>query len=316
MLGFTNAKPMAPPYDGIMLKFYAIPGASGKVRLKLEMPEDASAVMIRYKTTAWADGDGIATGTLVDHLTDNYNLANEWYEVSGLTNGTAYYFKAFPYNEVYNTTIGENETVCKAGGLVAEITADSIAGTTYNDTSGNNNNATAYSSPTAVAGLVGNAINFASVSPYLRLPNAAAVNTDQTFALFIKPASFGTYNSIFYKYYGVPINIDINSSGYVKNANAASPVSSLQLTAGNYYCLIVKYTASTNTLTIKIRKYDGVAWAINNAVISATPESYAFAIGHWDGGRTMIGQIDQFRYFNRLTTDDEDNNLFNGGDGC
>ena len=177
---------IVPPSD--MVTFFAIPGASGKVRLKLEMPEDANSVMIRYKTTAWESGDTYATGTSVATLTDNYNLANEWYEVSELTNGTAYYFKAFPYNGLYNSTIGENETICKAGGLIAEYTFDSVSGTTLYDTAGSIN--ATMSDVTLEAGTVGNKGVLNGTSSYAKFtPNYSLSDVKAVSLILNSPAS-------------------------------------------------------------------------------------------------------------------------------
>jgi hypothetical protein len=302
-----------------MVTFFSIPGASGKVRLKLEMPEDASAVMIRYKTTAWASGDGIATGTLVDTLTDNYNLANEWYEVSGLTNGTAYYFKAFPYNGLYNTAIGENETVCKAGGLVSEYTADSVSGTTVNDTSGNGYNGTA-SSVDYVTGVVGNEFSFNAKNDVITLPTAQAIGlADQSFCVWFNASAIGSRNIIIYKDNGAELSLEIGDDSKLYVGNAGDPsrvlVSDDTYNTGVDYFAVVKFTASNKNCILKVRQKGAENWNSYNAILSGIlTHTNGFNISHYSGATYgMTGTIDQFRYFNRVLTDDEDNSLYAEG---
>ena len=119
----VNAKPKA--YTDNMIKFYAVPGGSGQMWLKIEKPVVADGVKIFRSTSAYA-GEGRGNwGTQVVDITDDsdYKDANEWFVDddggSNLSNGVTYYYKAFPYiGSVYNETSGSNETECLAGTML------------------------------------------------------------------------------------------------------------------------------------------------------------------------------------------------------
>jgi hypothetical protein len=321
MVGRTNSNGN-PPYRKNMIQFFVTPGASGKIRLKIEKPTDSSGVIIRYKTTPWASGDDRNTGTLVSGITDdtNYKGINQWYEITGLTNGTIYYFKAFPYkNESYNQVIGVNETVCKAGGLLCEITADSISGSTATDTSSNANNGT-ISGITATVGKVGNEFVANGSNQYVSLPSAVgiAVGTAQTIICWIKATSLPASKYFYVKMYGAHIRLGIKNTGEIFIYNGTSTLDTgIIITTGNHYLAIVKWNGS-NQLTLKVRDVDDASWSTYTSSSAPASASSPFNIfGDASSDLTFNGaRVDQFRILNRLTTDDEDNSYWNGGAGC
>jgi len=305
----------ATPYTENMIKFFAMPSSSGKIRLKVEKPAGSTGAMLRYKTTAWTSGDTKDTGTLIASITDDtaYKDANEWYEVTSLTDGTAYYFKAFPYlDSQYNETIGVNETICKAGGLYLEYTMDSISGTTVNDTSGNARNGIA-TSVTYGVGVVGNqAISDASTDKIL-LPSMPTLTSGFTLTVFATPSSVALANSILFD------NWQLNS-----RVTLDKRYSNLLVTLNN---------DETHTHSVSIDTPMFVACGLNSAtgcfiqfnneaVInfsssrSAAADNLPYLLANRVGTGGYIGKADQFRIFSRPLESYERANLYNGGAGC
>lgn len=319
-------------YTANMVKFFAIPGTTGKVRLKVEKPADSIGVMIRYKTTAWSSGDTKDTGTLLATITDdsNYKDANEWYEVSGLTDGTAYYFKAFPFSSgSYNETIGVNETVCKAGGLVLEYTMDSVSGSTLYDTGGSQNGT--LSNITFESQKIGNGAVLAS-TPSLTgtFANAFGTIKEVNFWGAFNNSAFG-YLFALYTYSNFSLqNVTIGDS------TVTDLVISFNASDGGYLAG-KKITISKDTV---MRNYS-LVWgnnALNDANFKAfinnvaqtldsittsgsaeTPTNNNFTIFK----RNTLAQdyltnskTDQIRFFSRELESYERANLYNGGAGC
>ena len=52
-----SGNPPNPSYEVNMIQFFAMPGSSGKIRLKVQKPSDSDGVMIRQKSSAWVSGD-------------------------------------------------------------------------------------------------------------------------------------------------------------------------------------------------------------------------------------------------------------------
>lgn len=306
-----NSKTIALPFTDNMIKFFAIPSASGKIRLKIEKPATATGVMLRWKATAWASGDTKATGTLIATITDDiaYKGINQWYEVIGLTDGTAYYFKAFPYLDgAYNETIGVNETLCKAGGLYAEYTMDSVSGTVLYDTSGNAKNLTLVS-PVYKSGTVGNCCTMElspNTSPYQPIATVKGIS-----------GIFQQYSELYWLETGTNgrLSVGANSGKHFimtadanitrKLFNATTPVSSKN---NVYFKLPSADLAEDASIYI-----DGTL--ITYAVVSAASTN--------NGGFTRMvmvcttpGAIDQLRFWGRDLESYEKTNLYNGGVGC
>lgn len=306
-------------YYGEMLQFFAIPGASGQIRLKIQTPLDAEGAMVRYKTTPWDTSDGIATGTLVANITDDsaYKGANQWYTVTGLTNGTTYYFKAFPKKgHSYNAAPFVNETRCVAGGLYLEYTFDSISGNTILDTSGNGRNATA-SNVSYVQSLVGNGAK-GNGNSYINMPTSYPGNA--TFSVFIKPnedvlSLVGerraislipkAQNNQFVLWAGK----DTTYVGYKSNTFISFPI--MSASERSFYC--AKNTGSIG----KIRK-NGGEWTPISVSTSLTGSEACRLLADWGSSLTSYSysELDSFRIFDRELEDYEVDALYNGGAGC
>ena len=300
-----------------MIQFFAIPGASGKVRLKVEKPVGSDGAMLRYKTSAWTSGDTKDTGTLIASVTDDssYDGANEWYEVSGLTNGTAYYFKAFPYSGTsYNETIGANESHSKAGGLELEYTMDSISGSTLNDTSGNSRNGTIYDA-SATTGIVGNGMTAAGTSH--RIASAyMAPSSSRTITAIVKMPSTTTtalqtglvyYGSAGFCYFG------INVSGYEMQCNANDGGIFTKSYSANATCILAFGTTSD---TAAWAKFDGDGRVTGSGTKNTNTSQNDLLNNAAITARYMRGILDQYRVWSRSLEDYELDNIYNGGMGC
>ncbi len=182
-----------------MVDFFATANDDG-VRLRLNLDNDSDAVMVRYKTSAWTEGDNEATGTLVCELTDvtSYDGDNEWYKKTNLTDGIRYYFKAFPKKGIiYNNTIGVNEADCIAGGLHDEFTFDDINGTTVNNGAAGGD-ATA-ANMTYSGGKIGDQAIFNGSNGYMYFTKFTneQIRSDWTMAFWFKPDVIDSFMLIY-----------------------------------------------------------------------------------------------------------------------
>jgi hypothetical protein len=307
-------------------QFFAIPGQSGVVRLKIEMDPVMTSVMVRYKASPWIVGDTINTGTHVATLADDSNTSgdNQWLEVTGLEDGTEYFYKAFPASfGIINSDIGVNETKGIAGGLQAEWTGDSISGSTINDTSGNNRNITGIN-VTFVPGVVGNAIN-GNGNAQARLLSVSILNVaNRSITAFIKFNLLGSSNQTL-------LDVDGHNAGLT-----ASPGKMCRINYNGANQMIQILSGGSPSLTYNIRENVGDIYFISiineNGVSSLyvngelkisgiagsgiTTESAPTILSLGINTNHANGWIDQLRVFNRALTDDEIKTLYNGGAGC
>ncbi len=301
-----------------MIQFFAVPGASGKIRLKIEKPLAASSVTIRYKTIPWVSADTINSGTFVANITDDtaYKGPNQWYEMPGLTNGTAYYFKAFT---APNTLLGMNETVCKAGGLTVEYTFDNVSGTTVYDTSGNGKNGT-LSNISMVPGKVGNA-GKADGNGYCTVPTSAVNYTERTACFFLTP---GTLRSGSQSTRIVELEGPGMTTGAMWVCNTDSSHLMLQAIGTATITIPVdinaeSWFAMSNSGNVSKFYKDGSLLEAKTGTKTTNQFTDNPCIFNGRSPSSSIGSsstIDQFRYFNRALEDYELANLYNNGKGC
>ena len=313
-------------YTDNMDAFFAIPGASTKIRLKIDMPDSADGVMIRRSTSPY-DNSGITWGDEVANITNDtsYDGDNEWYEDSGLTNGTRYYYKAFPYKgSVYNVTDGSNESSCKAGGLAHEYWFENNG----NDAVGSEN--LTANNITYQSGLVGNEAVLAGGSgSYF---STTAELFDNTVGTLIFSVSFDGFttgtagDNIFDQSestgdgrrdgWGVDIFSDKlsvyqaadNYSGSWNRINFAYTFA----TDGTRYICVLKRNG--NTFTLKINNVNISSTGSISTPTSGNPS----LVGRASTGVDYLdGTVDQMRIITgRITEDYEDTNFYNGGDYC
>jgi len=328
-------------YITSMTLFFSIPSSTGKTRLKIEKPITSDGVMLRHKTTAWTSGDTKDTGTLITTITDDstYKGANQWYEVSGLTDGTAYYFKAFPYKgSTYNEVIGVNETLCKAGGLLGEYTFDNISGTTVYDTAGSANGTS--NNLSVAAGVVGNEGVFNGTnskvlfSPSFSLTDLKtmscildipATTADQT-VMVVKPSGDANYNALHFSLlnggYGLTNALRVG----VSPASGQSKVGHVALSSisGDDRVVVFNFPTMAGTtfdMNLYVNNVSQTLTQDSSTALSTNPSGLASILGAYYNGTTAYrifrsGNLDQVRFWNRKLESYERDNLYNGGAGC
>ena len=308
-------------YIDNMESFFAIPGASTKIRLKIDMPDSADGVMIRRSTSPY-DNSGITWGDEVANITDDtsYDGDNEWYEDAGLTNGTRYYYKAFPYKgSQYNETNAENETSSKAGGLLFEYTFDSVSGSTLYDTSGNAHHGI-NTNVTLESGLVGQRGVYngsSSKSVINNCMSASQMDSDFTIAMVITVDSIGSEHVLWsgHQYRGIWFSVD--SSGHLRldlyDGSPHQATSARVLSSGTIYRVIVTRSKSTG-LKLYVNSIDDGS---NSFTGNANTYSGNTQLGMYTTASTPHdGTIEQVRGWSRVLESYELSNLYNGGDYC
>ncbi len=190
----VNQNPKA--YTENMVQFFAMPGPSGTVRLKIEKPSAADGVKI-YRSTSAYDDSGVGNwGTLVADITDDsgYMAAFEWFEDddggSNLSDGTVYYYKAFPYvGTIHNETAGDNELYCRAGLLLNEWIPTDLSGSSLPDNVGGNNGTVTSITLNSASGIIGDALS--GSSGYVTLGSNIDLAA-KTIAVWAKPNTANT----------------------------------------------------------------------------------------------------------------------------
>ena len=308
-------------YTDDMDSFFAVPGISGKIRLKIKMPATAEGVMIRRSTSAY-DGSGIAWGDLVTNITDDalYSGDNEWYKDDdggiGLSNGTQYFYKAFPYlGSAYNVIGGNNESSCKAGGGEHEYSGDNVSGSTLIDTFDSQNGAA--TDITYPSGKVGNCMdpnNSGSPSIAVDIFSPTEINQDWTMSFWLKcndATSDGSFDEVLSMAGGGRF------SAYQYNSQIAFEGRDTSSTGVSVFC-----TAPTTWAHIVyVRdKANGISLYVNNILVDSDPSTVdfydIFGSDSLLGDADFNGLIDQIRWYSRVLEAYEIANLYNGGDGC
>ena len=164
----ANQKPKA--YTDNMAIFTAMPGKTGInpfARFQVKLPNGADSVDIRYKDTAWTEGDDENTGTRIAELTDDTDLygAFQWYEpeITGKSNGDFIYVKAFPKRSgMINRVIGANEVATSIGMLIHEYIPSDISGASVPDNVGSINGSGVNLSKSAGTGKIGDSMDMSA----------------------------------------------------------------------------------------------------------------------------------------------------------
>jgi hypothetical protein len=304
----VNTKPKA--YTDNMIQFFAIPGISGKIRLKVEKPATAEGVMIRRSDTDY-DDSGTSWGDFVADITDDvdYKDVNAWYVDddggANLSNGTKYYYKAFLYvGGMHNVADGENETACTAGILFMEHDGDHVTGAVSTDTAG--------SLPATLTGMVVDAVKVGSGFKGTGTGKGTFTPfdmTNKTLVMYIKTNSnnsgwFGGYAGGFSLFsYGDILQITTHSSAWAAALADASLGVFLEL-----------YCSSKNDFTA----YINGAFHSNPHISDTRGNTMVTGIGYINvaAAYQQNGDSDQIRVFNGMLTAADRANLYNGGAGC
>lgn len=216
--------------------------------------------------------------------------------------------------------------------LVVMYTMDNISGSTLVDESPNGNDGT-ISGATAVSGKIGNALQFTGHPDEVILPSISRVYTNgATQCAWVK---FDGHNAV------VDFILHDESLTGVSNTHRATirwrpDLGEWALSGGNdtgfygfnfpdtlpadgtYMFLLWKVDSSGNyTLKRDDTALSGSLFFGTQVSPTTTTVPMKLAGTNFTNtDRNLIGELDQYRYFDRLTTDAEDSLLFNGGVGA
>jgi hypothetical protein len=305
-------------YIDNMESFFAIPGASTKIRLKIDMPDSADGVMIRRSTSPY-DNSGITWGDEVANITDDtsYDGDNEWYEDAGLTNGTRYYYKAFPYKgSQYNETNAENETSSKAGGLAHEYYMTNRSGSTLIDNVGGVNlTSTNISYET---GEVDERAVFNGTSSYISANNImSGTQLDGTFTITFLYTHGDDPNGnivVFFQNRDVSIFLSSDILHFRFYIGTVYEVASQLLVNGETYLIVLDRDKSSGLeMFVENVSEDTDAYTGNASSVSNLTQ-----FGRHPAGTSYLSfRLAQLRiWVGRKLESYEKNNLYNGGDYC
>ena len=216
--------------------------------------------------------------------------------------------------------------------LVAFYTMDNISGSTLVDETPNNHDGTMNNSPTSVAGKINNALRFDGVDQNVSVAPASTIGvspTDGSIAFWFKtseatvlhtPIAVRTANTTPTTSQTEHLLFILESSGQVRARSGGTDVFSVAsgFNDGAWHFVVVNKD-SGNTLELFIASVSD-----NSTSISAIASGHNIGItlGSNLNTNTSVftqfydGDLDQFRYFNRILTQDEIDTLYNAGAGA
>lgn len=214
--------------------------------------------------------------------------------------------------------------------LIAYYTMDNISGATLVDESPNSNDGT-ISGTTAVAGKVGNALDFNATASEVSIPDSASMNFSNGFSLcgWVNRVSSATSDILFSKTvfspsFSLTFYVQIDSTDqtldFYLSSNGTSVTQSVSTTGysvtGERF-IVVTYDPSNK---IEINIDNGANVFTNTSGIPATLSDPAIPVtlGRFGGNDSTRwrGWQDQVRFFNRPLTASEISILYNGGAGA
>jgi len=278
------------------LKFFAIPANSGQIRLKIN--SDATNIKIYQKTSSFTSTptDGTLIGDFMNY--SSYSGDNQWLTVSGLSNGTLYYFRAIPNDDLSIAEV----TQAKAGGLYLEYTMDSISGSQILDTSGNSRHTTFFNNPTFQEGVIGNAVFGNGTNTYISRAGNFGLTSGRTIVGWINT---GTINGTYLDYYGSDQYTvwGRNGSNFAVFGNLASK--SIPITDNEWLFVCARNTGTS----FKVNFNNG---ATQTFTASSFPHASYFVMlsNYVNDAAFTNGAIDNFRVYGRELEDYEITNLY------
>jgi len=218
--------------------------------------------------------------------------------------------------------------------LKAMYTMDNISGSTLIDESPNNHDMTMINSPTFVAGKISNAIRLDGVDQNVDLAPASTLgvsNAIGSMAIWFKttestvlhtPITMRTSKSTGSTSDSVHIILVLESNGQIRAITGTDQLFSVAsgFNDGNWHFVVINKDIATVGLELFID-------SVSDGSISIANITAGFDIGLTLGSNNnrvtppgyiqfFDGDLDQFRYFDRILTQTEINALYNGGVGA
>lgn len=211
--------------------------------------------------------------------------------------------------------------------------------TSWLDATASGNDLTGSGSPTTTTGLVGNAASLVSASSqFLSRTSNAGLQTggqDWSIMCWFKGMTFVDLAEILSKYAGFgnrefALSVHFTSGNRFQITivtNSGGTTSSLvadaygNLSTGTWYFVVVRYTNSTNTVTITVGDGAGTALATNSLVVTNPPiasSTAKFCVGANDnaaGNGFVNGAVDQVGLWKKVLSAGEMTQLYNAGAG-
>jgi len=343
-----------------MQEFFAIPGRhtsawTSSVQLKIEFPRLWTAPIHLWEgqytwieeghPDNWLDGwvfmyrgqwnsDNSSKGpnqwaTIeTSRFDDNGQLGDRIFLVTSALWDIDFYM-AYNIDYIYAAFSNSNITRIHMGGLEVEYTMDSVSGTTVNDTSGNNRNATLNATNTIfVAGKVGNAMqvnttttlmaNLGLTAGYNMFPNSDFTVTfwvdtrvgNQIFSIIANTTNFDSALQFSLRYNstsGLWITRSPTQGTYTDIA--ITPTIPLSAVQNREFFMCIRRVGGNLQIRVDNHRMTVSAFNIENT------NTRIFRLANVPAN-PMHGRIDQVRMWSRSLEDFEVDNLYNGGKGC
>lgn len=221
-------------------------------------------------------------------------------------------------------------------GLISYYSLDETSGTRV-DLHGSND-LTSINNVNTQTGINGNGADFNGVNQYLEIDDASQSGldfdtTDQfTVSMWVETDNKNVYGYLVSKYLTTgnqrqwniqqdgasgQLEINVSQDGGTSNFRVwLTNTGSFTFVNNTLYHIIVKVDATTDTAIVNIDNTVRTTTKSLGAVGSINNGTGDFVIGGRDGGLSLFnGTIDEVALWNRLTTDTEDDDLWNGGAG-
>ncbi|MGN6370532.1 MAG: LamG-like jellyroll fold domain-containing protein [Phycisphaerae bacterium] len=271
----------------------------------------ASQAILNWTVTGGANSYTLkrATTSGGPYTTVATNLATTIYTDTGLTNGSTYYYVVAADN-AFGESPDSSEVHITPSALYVQLKFDETAGTTAQDTSGNNDNGTLVNGPTWDTGKINGAVHLNSASSeYVSLPNGVVSSlTSITIATWVNLDTITNWMRIFDFGSGTgtymlltPAN---GNNGHLRFAITTSSSAGEQqingpaaLPTGSWVHVAVTLSGSLGILYVNGAEVArNSSMTLNPASLGATTQNW-IGRSQWSADPYFNGRIDDFRIY-------------------